>query len=574
MLKNLKVRTKIILLSFSLAIMAMIIGGVGILQILEADKKLEKMYDENIVSIISLKDSIIEEEKMESSIQKIIIKKNNYNDQVVERNNYLESKENFEKSMKTFKSIFLNEEIRKDAIQLEVKLETFRNGQSEVIELALNGKVEEAEYKLNELNINFGQSIKYTINQLAQQSDTLASNIKEENKSSMYRLINMIIGAMIGFILLGAVFAYAIISNIIKPLKYAVSEMERISNGDFTVIENKKMKARKDELGIILNYVSKVRSSLGNLILIIKDQSFSTEKSVDKINNNIYELNGSLETISATSEELTAVMEETSASSQEIDSSIKVIQDSVENIARKSKEGSNIATEISSRAIDNKNNVNNGLDNTNRVMNSSKKALEKAIEETKVIAKIYELSEVIISITEQTNLLALNASIEAARAGEAGRGFAVVADEIRKLAEASKESVIKIKDTGEEISSAVELLINSSINLMDFMDKDLQNEFNTMLKVTETYNNDGILIDGIVKEFDSISSNLLVSIKEIADIINNVSMATNEGGRGITNITNLLVEVSNKSEDALLNSNVAKDSTIKLNESINVFNID
>lgn len=574
MLKNLKVRTKIILLSFSLAIMAMIIGGVGILQILEADKKLEKMYDENIVSIISLKDSIIEEEKMESSIQKIIIKKNNYNDQVVERNNYLESKENFEKSMKTFKSIFLNEEIRKDAIQLEVKLETFRNGQSEVIELALNGKVEEAEYKLNELNINFGQSIKYTINQLAQQSDTLASNIKEENKSSMYRLINMIIGSMILFILLGAAFAYAIISNIIKPLKYAVSEMERISNGDFTVIENKKMKVRKDELGIILNYVSKVRSSLGNLILIIKDQSFSTEKSVDKINNNIYELNGSLETISATSEELTAVMEETSASSQEIDSSIKVIQDSVENIARKSKEGSNIATEISSRAIDNKNNVNNGLDNTNRVMNSSKKALEKAIEETKVIAKIYELSEVIISITEQTNLLALNASIEAARAGEAGRGFAVVADEIRKLAEASKESVIKIKDTGEEISSAVELLINSSINLMDFMDKDLQNEFNTMLKVTETYNNDGILIDGIVKEFDSISSNLLVSIKEIADIINNVSMATNEGGRGITNITNLLVEVSNKSEDALLNSNVAKDSTIKLNESINVFNID
>ncbi|GEO79898.1 methyl-accepting chemotaxis protein [Pararhodospirillum oryzae] len=64
--------------------------------------------------------------------------------------------------------------------------------------------------------------------------------------------------------------------------------------------------------------------------------------------------------------------------------------------------------------------------------------------------EISKITGVIGQIAAQTNMLSLNAAIEAARAGEAGKGFAVVAEEVGKLAEHSGRSVGEIDSMVEK----------------------------------------------------------------------------------------------------------------------------
>jgi predicted nucleic acid-binding Zn-ribbon protein len=65
-------------------------------------------------------------------------------------------------------------------------------------------------------------------------------------------------------------------------------------------------------------------------------------------------------------------------------------------------------------------------------------------------------------IADETNMLGLNAAIEAARVGEAGRGFGVVAEEIRKLSEASKKTVIEIKELTQQIEESINATAGAS----------------------------------------------------------------------------------------------------------------
>lgn len=79
------------------------------------------------------------------------------------------------------------------------------------------------------------------------------------------------------------------------------------------------------------------------------------------------------------------------------------------------------------------------------------------METVEAMQKIAERIGVVDDIAYQTNLLALNAAIEAGRAGDHGRGFAVVASEVRKLAERSQVAAQEIGQLAKESVTRAEL---------------------------------------------------------------------------------------------------------------------
>ncbi|MET3133430.1 methyl-accepting chemotaxis protein [Oxalobacteraceae bacterium GrIS 1.11] len=114
--------------------------------------------------------------------------------------------------------------------------------------------------------------------------------------------------------------------------------------------------------------------------------------------------------------------------------------------------------------------------------------------------KIVDIIGVIDGIAFQTNILALNAAVEAARAGEQGRGFAVVASEVRNLAQRSAGAAKEIKE-----------LIGDSVSKVNIGSK-------------------------LVDEAGLTMGQIVASVKKVADIMAEISAASQAQSTGIENI--------------------------------------
>lgn len=329
----------------------------------------------------------------------------------------------------------------------------------------------------------------------------------------------------------------------------------------------------KDEIGEISGSFNKVLESLQDIMISIKSESENMLVAVGSISTGMSKLDGSVEEISATTEEMSAGMEETAAASEEMNATSEEIETAVEAIATKAQEGALSAGEIRDRANSLKITAVKSQKKATEIYESTREDLLSAIEQSKAVDKIGELSTAIMDITEQTNLLALNSAIEAARAGEAGKGFAVVAGEIKKLADESKNTATEIQNITGTVVSSVQNLANSAQEILEFVNSQVVPDYEMLVETGNKYSGDAETVENLVGELSATSEQLLASINTMIRSIGEVTNATNESASGVSNIATSSGEMLNMSKDMVDQIEKAKQSVKLLSERIDNFKV-
>lgn len=406
--------------------------------------------------------------------------------------------------------------------------------------------------------------------------DYIDNEIQELRQAEEEELNSRIIALGI-LIIFGMLVSVALSSFIIIVLNRDFTTINRyfdtLSRGDFTVKLPELYKGRKDEFGILAQNLEIMKDSVGKLIGSTKVEADNIMNVVGSVNKEVQILNSNIEDVAATTEELAASMEETSASAQVMTSIAGEIGLAAKSIAEKSQEATLQVVDISKRAKDTKENVIASQKNASAIGSKIEQDLKQALEKSKVVNEINILTEAIMNITSQTNLLALNASIEAARAGEMGRGFAVVADEIRKLAEQSKSAVEKIQGVTGDVMMAVNNLSDSASSLLDYVNTDVASSFNNFLKVTDAYKDDAIFVDEIITDFSATAEELLASVEGILVSVNEVASAATDGAVGTGEIAEKIALITNEASEVTKNVEKTKDSSDLLKNEISRFKI-
>jgi len=366
---------------------------------------------------------------------------------------------------------------------------------------------------------------------------------------------------------------FIVAQEIMKGLNTAIDHMKVIATGDFSVKLPKKYINRKDDFGELAQSMETMKSSIKTLIERIQSESKSIYTVIEDVDKNIFGLDKDIQKISETTETLAASMEETAASTEEMSASSHEIEIAVRTIAQRSQEGSEAAAKINNRADSTKEKVIEAKEKTSNIIIEVGKKLEKALEDAKVVEHIGVLSDSIMNITSQTNLLALNAAIEAARAGEAGKGFSVVADEIRKLAEQSKDTILKIQAVTNEVMGAVGNLSESSRDLLNFVSNEVTADYEVFMDVGNKYSEDSEYVDGLMTDFSATTEELLSSIQSMTQVIFELAKTSTEGARETAENAESAISIKIQSNEVSELIKKSKESTMNLEREVKKFSV-
>jgi methyl-accepting chemotaxis protein len=268
----------------------------------------------------------------------------------------------------------------------------------------------------------------------------------------------------------------------------------------------------------------------GQLLQALKEMNDSLARTVGEVRSATEAISGASSEIASGNLDLSGRTESQASSLEETASTVEQLTATVKQNADNARQANQLAVSASDIASKGGAVVGQVVATMGSIKDSSR--------------KIVDIIGVIDSIAFQTNILALNAAVEAARAGEQGRGFAVVATEVRNLAQRSASAAKEIKT-----------LIGDSVDKVDAGSR-------------------------LVDDAGSTMNEIVTSVKQVADIMSEITAASQEQSNGIEQVNEAIGQMDEMTqqnaalvEQAAAAAQSMQDQAAALSRAVSVFKL-
>lgn len=440
-----------------------------------------------------------------------------------------------EKDLESYKT-YVTPDIQKEYNDIKKKYEELKYECANVMAFSAAGKNEDA-YELANGKISKCadaiesdiESIKKIVNQDA--------NAQRQKLTSAY---HSSIGTSIVTILISIAALFSAMVAVLRWVIYPLANTNREINEIISGIDNQQGDLTRrvtitnnKEVASVGGGINAFMAKLQEIFRMISSNSRDLEGVVNEVRESVQTSNGSVSDLSALTEELSATMQDISDNASRINENTESVAGEVKSIAEKTIEINQYTKEMKEHAEAMEHAARENMDTTGAKVNDIVSVLSQAIEDSNSVNQVDNLTNDILNIASQTNLLALNASIEAARAGDAGKGFAVVASEISQLAAASQEAANNIQSINAIVITAVHNLADNANGLVEYMNEKILPEFQKFVESGGAYHDKATFIESVMADFEAKTDSLQNSMDEIANSVNTISHAIEEGVSGV-----------------------------------------